>query len=250
MREHPRLFNDAMVRALLAGTKTQTRRIVTAHNTLVDGHGIGAKRWQGMGLNLDHAWIDPGPSPAGEPGPYLKAPAADGTVHRIYSRIRPGDRIWVKETTLRVEEHGFIGPVYAESEHGHDALTWGLRPGPDDPAEVEPEEVRRRPSIHMPRRACRILLDVVSVRVERLQDISEMDARREGIHIEDHDWRVSEFYVPNVAYRSSPSAGVRYSSPLQAFEELWESINGPDSWDANPMVWAYEFRRVEQGGAA
>jgi hypothetical protein len=95
---------------------------------------------------------------------------------------------------------------------------------------------RPRPSIHMPRWASRITLEIVSVRVERLQDISEADCYAEGIES-------TEFCEE--AERLQPATGAlpgRY-----AYRALWESINGPDSWDANPWVWVVEFKR---GGAA
>jgi len=79
-----------------------------------------------------------------------------------------------------------------------------------------------KPSIHMPRWASRINLEVVSVRVERLQNISEDDALAEGITLVE-----------------------RGTSPVDQFKKLWESINGPGSWEANPWVWVVEFKRIE-----
>jgi hypothetical protein len=84
-----------------------------------------------------------------------------------------------------------------------------------------------RPSIHMPRWASRITLEVTGVRVERLQDISEADAREEGC-------------LPVVHGDGAVDCGTRKT----AFRALWDSINGPDSWGANPFVWVVEFRRV------
>lgn len=87
-----------------------------------------------------------------------------------------------------------------------------------------------RPSIHMPRWASRITLEVTSVRVERLQDISEADALAEGVNAhQDHHGR--------------PTTSIY--SPVQAYRDLWEQINGPGSWDANPWVWAVDFKRLE-----
>ncbi|WP_394424780.1 hypothetical protein [Vreelandella stevensii] len=244
MKEHGKLFNTAMVQAFLEGRKNQTRRAVDAHNSLVDGSGISKKRWDAAAFDLANATIDNGPSPAGNPGPYLKATCAEGTTHRIYSRVQPGDRIWVKETTINVEDEGYIGPVYVASENGQAILEGGLRPAPEDFADVEPHDIKLRSSMFMPRAMARLVFDVVSVRLERLQDISEQDARKEGIFKEKHDWRESEFYLPHVAYRSTEGARYRYSYSCQAFQELWESINGSDSWKANPPVWIYDLQPV------
>lgn len=225
MKEHGKLFNTAMVQAFLEGRKNQTRRVVDAHNSLVDGNGISKKRWEAAGFDLANATIDNGPSPAGNPGPYLKATCAEGTTHRIYSRVQPGERIWVKETTINVEDEGYIGPVYVASENGQAILEGGLRPAPDDFADVEPYDIKLRSSMFMPRAIARLVFDVVGIRLERLQDISEADAVNEGY----------------------PSERATTGGKLDAFlwyRSLWKSINGPDSWQANPPVWIYDLRPV------
>lgn len=222
MKEHGKLFNTAMVQAFLEARKNQTRRVVDAHNSLVDGNGISKKRWNEAGFDLANASIDNGPSPAGNPGPYLKATCAEGTTHRIYSRVQPGDRIWVKETTINVEDEGYIGPVYVASENGQAILEGGLRPAPDDFADVEPYDIKLRSSMFMPKAMARLVFDVVSVRLERLQDISNEDAVSEGI---------------------GTPLDMRYAA-LDGFKALWESINGAESWQANPPVWIYDLQPV------
>ena len=91
---------------------------------------------------------------------------------------------------------------------------------------------RWRPSIHMPRWASRITLEIVSVRAERLQDISEADALAEGVEIDESG-------------HATRADGIAVGGARTAYAELWESINGPGSWAANPWVWVVEFRRVE-----
>lgn len=106
--------------------------------------------------------------------------------------------------------------IHRASWDGHDMVGW-------------------KPSIHMPRWASRITLEVTGVRIERLQDISEADARAEGI---EQSERTGGWLPGNCA------------APEWAFRELWESINGAGSWNANPWVWVVEFRRIEQEAKA
>lgn len=206
MTECPILFSAPMVRAILAGTKTQTRRVMKP------------RRDRDVGCELACNEL------AGEVngGRYRNAP------------WQPGDRLWVKETTLKVEDHGYLGPVYAESEEGRACLSGGLAPSEDDCTEVDPWEIKRRPSIFMPRSMARIHLEVVGVRVERLQNISEADAHAEGIEKTAHGfWRL---------YGEAEADGTY--SPRSSYRSLWDSINGPGSWAANPWVWAIKFRRI------
>lgn len=208
MKEHPLLFNADMVRALLAGRKTQTRRVIDAPNLLVDGNGISKKRWLEAGFDLANAWIDNGPSPAGNAGPYLKATCAEDTTHRLYPRMQPGHRIWVKET-------------FEEGLCTKSTLAYRATHKPSDLDEGWDEPIKWKPSIFMPRWASRITLEIVSVRPERLKDISEADAIAEG----------AEYNY--------------YTTAVDAYRTIWEQINGTDSWEANPWVWVIEFQRAE-----
>ncbi|GHC19212.1 hypothetical protein [Aidingimonas halophila] len=216
MKEHGRIFTGDNVRAILDGRKSQTRRIVTPQNSLIDGHGASAKAWQTMGLDLDSAWVDNGPSPGGWPGPFLKVPAADGTVHRLYSRIQPGDRIWGREAFRNRRVDSLPGDVDYRADN----------PG----VATVPGSYGRswKPSIHMPRWASRITLEVTDVRVERLQDISDADAAAEGI-----------------GFHGCMGIPGDKSWLRMHFQQLWEDINGPGSWGANPIVWAYSFQRID-----
>ncbi|TWI69016.1 hypothetical protein IP91_00081 [Pseudoduganella lurida] len=192
MTERGILFSAPMVRALLDGTKTQTRRVVKPHPrddafVLLD-HGDGwwpYRSEDGESANVDNMEY-PFACPYGQ----------------------PGDRLWVRETWGFNPDHpGIIAHVCyrADPGHEHDGITW-------------------KPSIHMPRAASRILLEIVSVRVERLQDTSRGDAMDEGCPF------------PNMA---------QGADPRQWYAELWENINGAGSWAANPWVWALEFRRIQ-----
>lgn len=192
MKERPILFSGAMVRALLAGTKTQTRRVMRDQPCeLLDfNRGALSIRVRGSVYQAFSPKFPPVRCPYG----------------------LPGDRLWVRETWAKpdMRSAGFPPYVYAAE--------W---PDADRPKH------RWRPSIHMPRAASRITLEVTGVRVERLQDISEADAAAEGI-------------------QEVVDAGVNHDgTPRDAYRALWASINGPGSWDANPWVWVVEFKRLE-----
>jgi len=230
MKERPILFSAQMVRAIIAERKTQTRRVV---NPQPDAQHDGEPYWYVGGYR---AW---GFRPASA------VPLRAGGIPLRCPYGQPGDRLWVKETTLKVEDHGYIGPVYAESDEGRACLSGGLAPSEDDCTEVEPWEIKRRPSIFMLRSMARILLEVVSVRVERLQDISDADARAEGINC--HQFRPDDGFPLCDGYSHLPDDGecTLHPTAANAYRALWASINGAGSWDANPWVWVVEFKRVE-----
>lgn len=210
-RERPILFSAPMVRALLAGTKTQTRRVVKPQPKLVTDlwePTVGGDRWIGTG---------PSPATGGTRQTWGWAPCPYG---------RPGDRLWVRETHLnwwKLDPANPAGPRLFSHVAAFAA----------DGYELEPGE-RWIPSIHMLRAASRILLEITGVRVERLQDISEADAIAEGIERREDacgDWK---------HYCDSGTSVDAVSS----YRSLWESINGEASWRANPWVWVVEFRRI------
>ncbi|MFA4628610.1 hypothetical protein P2A10_17460 [Xanthomonas perforans] len=216
MTERPILFNGPMVRAVLAGCKTQTRRVVKPRYSCEIEERDDGSLWP---------WYPD----------YVTGGEWDGWVPCPFGQ--PGDRLWVKETTVRVEEHGYIGPVYVASQEGQDVINWGLAPAPDDCTDVEPYEIKLRPSIHMPRSMCRVVLEITEVRVDRLQAISDADATAEGIIEYDMGDRPAMY---GTGYPDSdPNAD---SSPRGAFQKLWQSTGG--DWDANPWVWVISFRRL------
>ncbi len=182
MKERPILFSGPMVRAILSGAKTQTRRIFK-----------GTTEHKGR-YNPEYVRVHQHAEGWAQICPYGK----------------PGDRLWVKET---FSAHGALG---ADGRIVYRA---------DVPGEREPHGLHWKPSIFMPRVASRITLEIESVRVERLQDISADDCLAEGITADqaqlgsDASWRA-------------------------AYCRLWESINGAGSWKLNPYVWAITFRRL------
>ncbi|ELD7793815.1 hypothetical protein QJE12_003512 [Salmonella enterica] len=202
MNERGMIFNAEMVRAILDGRKTQTRRPVKF--PLID---------KNMGCELA------GNELAGEL-------AAHNYWNSPYGK--PGDRIWVRET-FRVHSRATDVATLVYRASVRNSWTEQTHRVPiavcDKPATPE----KWTPSIHMPRWASRILLEITDVRVERLRDLSEEDAKSEGI--------------------TPPAGGVLLGWEYRInFRDLWMDIYGTDSWEANPWVWVIEFKRVE--GAA
>ena len=183
MKERPILFKGEMVRAILDGRKTQTRRIMKPQPIEYDGMLM----WKGL------AWAA------------VTDPDQPESPYGI-----PGDRLWVRETFAYTDStiNDQPGYVYRAT----------------DPDWSEMEGFKWKPSIFMPRKASRITLEIVNVRVERLQNITEEDANAEGI----------------------PSRmSVQTLTPAVAdYAALWESINGYGSWTMNPWVWVIEFKKL------
>ena len=208
-KERPILFSGEMVRAILEGRKTQTRRIIKNKDFL---------QWVEVGFadsfikDSDNLWQNECP----------------------YGQ--PGDRLWVRETfEYRSYEEGYDNGIQQGGDHDWEegySLVGYKADNSILPYELQEEDYlgkcpkigRWYPSIHMPRWASRILLEITDIRVERLQDITEEDAKAEGIYKD-----------PNVIYPYSY---------VEMFSHLWEAINGAESWNKNPWVWVIEFRRI------
>ena len=200
MKERPNIFSAPMVRAILEGRKTQTRRVI---KPIGDGETPMHVVKHGGKLYLDET---PHACPYGQ----------------------PGDRLWVRETwAYHVQAIGSVTDEDGPFVYRADRM-----------AEQSRLCDRWRPSIHMPRWASRILLEVVSVRVERLNEISEVDANAEGCRaIQGCEWHTFE--------EAAAGIPMHKHTAIDAYSALWESINGPGSWEANPWVWVVEFKRVQ-----
>lgn len=206
MTERPILFSAPMVRALLDGTKSQTRRIVKG--APADWAPIGPEVYSPTVIDR-FGDEQPGPDVFG-------AGNADGSDWLRCPFGAPGGRLWVRETWARDDEDGTL--MY-RADLGRNACADAWEQGR---VEGVPR-YRWRPSIHMPRAASRIALQVTGVRVEQLHQISRGDAMAEGC----------------------PFANMQDGeSPVRWYERLWRAINGADSWDANPWVWVVEFRNA------
>ncbi|KQJ07405.1 hypothetical protein [Escherichia coli] len=219
--ERGMIFNGEMVRAILDGRKTQTRRIMKIQPS--DGFH---PTHNGFDLDSKAHWYTPG---VVDKNGYLQPAKKDvfGVADENEGYTCPfgavGDRIWVRETWAR----------YNIDQDSHDMAYRATTP------EDWPKEGRWRPSIHMPRWASRILLEITDVRVERLNDISEEDARAEGII----DGGCLNCGEPEPCGCANPEPDA-----TDAFAYLWQSIYGQENWNANPWVWVIEFKRIEGGG--
>lgn len=218
MKEQPILFNGDMVRAILDGRKTQTRRVVKIPKGWVPESPDGSSLVLGQ--------ITSAHPKKGKFGLFITR-TDDGFIQRdivLCPYGQPGDRLWVRESHYLKEDGN--GVAYAAD---NEPLPTG--------AKVH-GFTKLRPSIHMPRWASRITLEITDVRVERLQDISEEDAKAEGLkyHSDLYGYRLYGKYSG-----IGPTDGV---GALDSFRSLWQSINGLESWDANPWVWVVEFRRM------
>jgi hypothetical protein len=251
MKERPILFSGPMVRAILDGSKTQTRRVAKEFDGMpnLDGilqrfphqngcpHGapgdqewrtghITASGWyyvrglldESIGGDTRAVWVNP------EWFTWGFSQDDDPESIGLDTNITPdnvqwksaGDRLWVRET-FAMNEAKAGPPVVYRADHGKAQSVFVERP---HSAEWDVVVTRWRPSIFMPRAASRILLEITDVRVQRLQEISDEDARAEG-------------------YDRS------HAFPREWFALLWERIHGPGSWHANPWVWAITFRRIQ-----
>ena len=220
MKERPILFSGPMVRAILNGVKSQTRRAVKLN-------AAGRVEFIGRNWHCD------------DPDARLACPYG-----------QPGDRLWVRET---------FQPLFADGVENHSETDWKTGkgyaisyPATDGIQEfLDPDDnisSACKPSIHMPRWGSRILLEITGVRVERLQGISEADARAEGVTCE--NVIVSTYYanghheVREDRYFFGGCQDEGFDSAVDAYAALWESINGAGSWEANPWLWCISFRRI------
>lgn len=202
--ERPILFSAPMVRAILEGRKTQTRRVIKPQPVMGLSNCSNSPTGWAEKTSEDHLWdcscrikIKPHKCPYG----------------------KPGERLWVREAFAVHPSQ--CTTIYRADWAGSTALPDG-------------DIIKWKPSIHMPRRASRITLEITDIRVERLQDITPDDAQAEG---------VSPVYC--CAPCAYPTLTVR-----RPFYELWESIYGPESWDQNPFVWVIEFKVNKQSEGA
>lgn len=217
IKERPIIFSAAMVRAILEGRKTQTRRIIKPQP--IEASGIKVEHFHPAIIDR-LGDLQPGPEIFG-------AYTDDGEWGVKCPYGQPGDGLWVREA--------FSGEYYLSKFSPSEwisSLIWYWADGnPHDGDWTKP-----KPSIHMPRWASRIFLEVVSVRVERLRDISEADAMAEGIQMH----RDGDFPI-----FTTDGKDCWGSTAWSSYRYLWDKINGEGAFWDNPWVWVIEFKRVD-----
>ena len=213
MSERPIIFNGEMVRAILDGRKTMTRRVVKNASVIIQDWDKNDKSY----------------------GPFFEDEYGDS--HKTVERCpygQPGDRLWVRET-FSLRDDGLVFSYrsdYPKKGFWEDAPHYG-------------KDIKWKPSIHMPRWASRITLEITDIRVERLQEITQWDCEAEGII-----GTTSPSPVNGLPYETYSAAGFKESEPKLAFERLWDSAAKPGfTWDDNPWVWVVEFKQLGGGKA-
>lgn len=227
MKERPILFSPAMVRAILEGQKTQTRRVVkpTQSAPKVAPLHMEPYLWQGEQETDDNGlpmWIGTHPDYSTEDGKWFSCP---------YGGI--GDRLWVREAWATVKQWDDRAP--SDCHPNERAPMLWYKADPQNSAHALSENRGKpRPAMFMPRWASRITLEITGVRVERLQDISEEDVSAEGIPA----------CLDCDAYIDLHRNDIQHWDEAD-YAALWDSINGKTyPWSSNPWVWVISFRRV------
>lgn len=215
MKERPILFSAPMVNAILAGRKTQTRRIIKPQPE-PKGEMHGEQMWHWPNPKLEAGYC------------HTSREAMARLMLSVCPHGVPGDHLWVRETWTGT----WLGVSPYTAVHLHYAADGSERMAGEAPTEyVLPKAAAKAgrwvTPLFMPRFASRITLGIINVRVERLQDISAEDAWEEGC------------WPPGKPHRCGDP-----QQTIDAFHELWESINGDGAWAKNPWVWAISFIRI------
>jgi hypothetical protein len=217
-----------MVLAILAGRKTQTRRVLKPRPYVFPHPHDGHRCWNATGSVGGRICI------------------SDRGLLDLHHKPRPDDLLWVRETWTYINHQTSSRGLEVCIAYNADGERLPNRPsivvGDEwrDKVDAWPFRPRKHPSIHMPRWASRITLKVTGVKVERLRDISESDAVAEGIEWKDGCWAT---YNNDGTMRCGGSP-----SPIEAYRCLWTNINGTGSWESNPWVAAISFERVPASG--
>jgi len=257
MKQHPILFSTPMVQAIMKGSKAQTRRIKGLELVNESPSTWRHQKYGGMAIGPHVGWkyqfwdqtgrgyLDPG----------IKCP---------YGQV--GDVLWVRETWRK--HH--ITDTFGETHFDKPAIIKYAADRPEPVYEVDGDGfqvfnkdgsekfIPWRPSIFMPKAACRLYLQITDIRVERLQDISEEDAKAEGV--QPNCDGAENCPSPKCKATGCQSAGEYYHymrdfedfpafSAKESFESLWEKINGAESWEANPWVWVISFKKIDNPNA-
>lgn len=248
MTERPILFSGPMVRAILSGQKIMTRRIMKPQPYISHTNPPTFSDTERGDI-----FICPDCFPTtNERKSVIVECEGIGVYHCMGEKEfaekhspygRPSDLLWVREAHYLTDDGHNEYVVYAADTDATRAHLARLGALPADfPEDVKAGHRRLRPSIHMPRWASRITLEITDVHVERLGDISDTDVDSEGVegHYVEDGWYWRNYLLSDEEAAISPML----ASATESFRSLWEKINGAGSWDVNPWVWVVKFRRV------
>lgn len=216
----PMLFSTPMVQAILERRKTQTRRIMK-HQPPLGNYKFGINvtgtrckenglfHWIGIDEEIEYKVTDSNQ-------PYFKCP------------FNIGDIIWVRETFYELTADVLKGKYFYKADL--EKMGWTFK---------------WKPSLFMPKKACRLFLEITDIRIERLNEISESDAIEEGIKSVGKDIEFCGTFYLGSYFENYSKEGYSFLKPVESFRTLWEKINGIGSWQTNPFVWVYDFKVVE-----
>ena len=208
--------------------EAQTRRVVKCSNSFVNGHRCDKKYWGGLNLSRSGS----------NHGTYLQTllrhsddPSGENRIYKVCPRWQVGDRLWVRESFHFNKEVNYFPPSMVHSKNE----VWYEGPLLILDSKKPDHKGKLRSPIHMPRWASRTLLEITAVKVERIQDISEKDARAEGAE----HWDITTQCTDPKFYERRTTRA--------AYSDLWDKINGKKHpWAANDLVWVYTVRRVKE----
>lgn len=220
----PILFSTPMVRAILDGNKTQTRRVMKLQIEPCQHHLYQEAEWKDKPTEWSEAALKNGFAFCGycENGVTPKDDYAG--IKCPYGKV--GDILWVREKWMH-------GPNYP---NGMDKYYYFASVS-DQFKEEWPKSWK--PSIHMPKDACRLFLKIISIRVQRVNDITKEDAQEEGVEM------IGVFGKGHKAYKDYTDDTGYVTTATHSFQLLWIKINGGESWHKNPWVWVVEFEKTD-----
>ncbi len=218
MKFIPIIFSQAMVKAILEGRKTQTRREAKHQPKIDTGSGYV---YVNEGYVFDiHNWKQP--------------------VMEQFCPYEPGDVLWVRENWA-ARNYDSLNGIYTIQYQATEDLKYVRLNKPVDVSLTSLGGKQKwRPSIHLPKQAARIFLKVVNRRLEQIQEITTIDAKAEGVK------KHSDFGSTGYVLYTDQGKAYTDIDAVWSFESLWRSINGDDSWDKNPWVWVIQFERIEK----
>lgn len=216
MKERPILFNAEMVKAILEGRKTQTSRLLKVQPPVADKKIMPLYQVEPMPKVTEVSFHEVLENNIPHCSSISRCKCPFGKI---------GDHLWVRETFLHIDDtedklDGMGSQTYYKASTDTKS----------DRAYMEKHGLKWKPSIHMPRSACRLVLEITNVRVERLQDITKEDAKAEGFDYSTHPSAIE------MGYAIGAKTNFRFT---------WEEIYGQSSWNQNPWVWVVEFKVIE-----